>query len=456
MKPTLEQRKAASEKAGTIFEQQDVNYTLLSATDGQACANCVFYRASGFDGIDWPHCHIVQDWPDPIEPTGWCNRWEAKPEPPPPPPTVAEAIEDLAEVLGDVVNAELSEDGKREMYITPSDDLMARIRKGLSPKLTPGTNVMKDAAGQRYMFMVTSNGYRDRDQEHVATKALETYVANCWTGDDTGFIGDNDHYIWHMKELGSISDLMFADVWSGFLVELWREQPDNPIAKAFYNFVEENPDIEWGASHGFQGVLKGDTFTHIHKFESSSLPLDAAANLLTLSEVLPMNAKSKRDSFLDKLFESQFGLKGAAAMLHEGPDKLRAALEQSGIQAKSLGEGSDALKQARADAIADSAETLIGIIEVQDEFEKLLTAKDTVIDGLTSKVTGMENQLKSYDTEVKDLREIVNAGPRRAVKDGTTVVTDPAAIEAAKNQQTEWDPNFPGMNVPLEKKQPQS
>lgn len=450
-KPTPEQRKAMAEKMGWIYEQSYVNYTTLSAIQGQACANCIFYRSSGFDGVDWPHCHIVSDWPDPIEPTGWCDKWEAKPEPPPAPVDVADAIDNLADAIESAITVELSEDGRRDLYISPADGAVAALRKSLTAKLTPGLSVLKDKAGRRYLWMVTSNGYKDRDKEHVATKALEQYVKACWTGDDTAFVGDNHHYIWHVKELGSISDLMFADVWSGFLVELWREQ-DDPIAKAFYNFVERHDEIEWGASHGFQGVLKGDTFTHINKFESSSLPLDAAANLLTLSEVLPMSVKSKRDGFIDQLFKEEFGIDGAAAILHTGPDKLRDELAKKGHTAKSLGEGSDALKQARADAISANADLIIGIVEVQDDFEKQLTDGSKLIADQSKIIGDLQKQVQGYEKEVKDLREIVNAGPRRAVQDGTTVVTDPDKLKAAQEQQVEYDPNFPGMQVPLERK----
>lgn len=436
--PTPEQRNAMAEKSSAIFDQTDVNYITLSAIQGQACANCVFYQHDHYGDSDFPSCHIVRNWPDPIEPTGWCDRWEVKPEPPPPPVDVADAIDNLATAIESAITVELSDDGRRDLYITPSDGIAASLRKSITGKLKTGLSVLKDAAGRRYMFMVTSNGYKDRDKEHVATKALEAYVKACWTGDDTAFVGDNAHYIWHVKALGSISDLMFADVWSGFLVEMWREQ-DDPIAKAFYNFVERHDEIEWGASHGFQGVLKSDTFTHINKFESSSLPLDAAANLLTLSEVLPMSVKSKRDSFLDQLFKEEFGIEGAAAILHAGPDQLRAELEKKGVTAKALGEGSDALKQARADAISGNADLLISMIEVQDDFEKQLTDGNKQIADQNKTIADLQKQVQGYETEVKDLRAIVNAGPRRPIDDDSTVVTDEAALKKAKEQNADYD-----------------
>lgn len=452
---TEAQRKEHYEKMGWIYEQDVVNYVMLSQTQGQACANCIFYRSSGFDGIEWPHCHIVADYPDPIEPTGLCDRWEAKPEPPPKEPTVAEMISELAEAISGEMEMEVemaAKDDRHEYFITPSDSTVGKLRKSLTAKIAPGLKVLKDAAGQRYMWMVTSNGYRDRDQQHVATKALQEYVDDCWTGDNTAFVGQNDHYFWHWKELGSISDLKFADVWSGFLVELWREQPDNPIAKAVYNFIEDHPEIEWGSSHGFYAKLDGDTFKSIKKFESTTLPLVAAANLLTLSEVLPMNAKGARDGLLDRLFKEQFNIEGAAAMLHEGPDKLHAALESQGIQAKSLGEGNEALKQARADAIGNTADLILSIVEVQDEFDKQLGELKSGRAADQTKITALETQLAAKDAELKELRGIVNAGPRRATTDDSTVVKDEAALKAAQEQNVEYDPAFPGMKVPLEKK----
>lgn len=448
--PTPEQRKAMAEKMAWMFEQSIVNYIPLSATTGQACANCIFYRSTGFDGIEWPHCHIVADWPDPIEPTGWCDRWEAKPEPPEPEPTVAEAIEDLAVAIEGVV--EMSADETRhEYFISPADSTMGKLKKSLSSNLTPGVYILKDAAGQRWMWLTTSNGYRDRDNQHVAMKALQEYVEASWTGDNTAFIGQNDHYFWHWKQLGSISDLMFADVWNGFLVELWREQPDNPVAKAAYNFVENHPEIEWGSSQGFFGKPNGDTFKTIMKFESTTLPRDAAANLLTLSEVLPMSMKSKRDAMLDQMFKEEFGIDGAAAMLHEGVNKLKAALDAKGIQAKSLGEGSDALKQARADAIGDTADLILSMVDLQNEFEKELTEVKKERDTARGEVTAFKTQLDRYEKEVKELRDLVNAGPRRATTDSSTVVNDPEKLKAAKEQQVEYDPAYPGMNVPLDK-----
>lgn len=416
------------QKQATIFNQQQVAYVTLGTSPTERCANCAFFRDTGYDGIEYQHCHLVEAWPEPILPTGYCNEWRAKPEAPPEladtvAEAVGEAVESAVEAVIDAmpVSVELSEDGKRSVFVTPADGAMAQLQKRLRTNpLKPGVHVLKDSAGQRWLYMVTSNGYKDRDKEHVATKSLEAYVKSCFTGDDTAFVGQNDHYFWHTPELGSMSDLMHADVWSGFLVEFWREKPGDPIAKAFYNFMEDHPEIEWGASHGFDGLLKQDVFTHIHKFESSSLPLEAASNLLTLSEVLPMVEKSKRDNLLNQLFKEQFGIEDAAALLKQGPEKLRQELAAHGIEAKALGEGSDALKEARSQAVKNTAELMVSLVETQDAFDRRVEAMEKT---QADTINGLQAQVKAYEQEVKDLRAIVNAGPRRPSQDGSTEAT---------------------------------
>lgn len=273
-----------------LLTQAETNYTTLSPSGTEACANCRWFRSAAYEGQD--ACHLVDCYPLPILPTGLCDRHEEIPVPEPIPDAVVEAIEGLGETIEDMMEdmteVEMSWRGDKHYTIAPvqtSGMLDAVKRTVKRSALQSGVKMLTDKAGRRYLFMVTSNGYKDRDKEHVATKALQAYVDNSWTKDNTAFIGEQEHLIWHDDRLGSMSDLVFADVWDGFLVEIWREQ-NHPIAKAFYTYVQNHPEIKWGASHGFLGVKENDTFEHIFKRESSTLPLSAASNVLTLSEVL--------------------------------------------------------------------------------------------------------------------------------------------------------------------------
>lgn len=417
-----------------MLDQAEVNYVPLSMVKGKACANCRWFMNFG--------CFIVEgNEPEPILATGYCDRHELTPAPVPAPDiaaTIADAVVEAVETIGENITSfmpmEMSHEKERqELIIDPAPSLLTQMQNRLRREpLKDGVQILKDNAGRRYMYMITSNGYRDRDNAHVTTKAIEDYVDHCWTPDDK-FIGDNNHYIWHTKELGSISDLMFADVWSGFLVEVWREKADNPLAKGFYNYVEKHPEMEWGASQGFfasKTDKEAGVYKSIAKYESTSLPRSAAANVYTLSEVLPMIEKSKRDDFLNSFFKEEFGIEKAADLLKQGPEKLRATLADRGVEAKAL--GGDAVQKARGEAMAQAAELIVSVVEVQDAVEKQLETLTTnhtkelqLRDDKIATVEKAANmKLTQLEKEVGEIRALVNAGPRRASQDSSTTVTD--------------------------------
>ena len=57
--------------------QAETGYVPLSITTGKACANCRWFLKFG-------DCYIVEDEPEPILATAYCNRWEASAAPVPP------------------------------------------------------------------------------------------------------------------------------------------------------------------------------------------------------------------------------------------------------------------------------------------------------------------------------------------------------------------------------------
>lgn len=436
------------------LEPEDVHYVPLSVVKGKACANCRWFIAGAYPSMA---CYLVDasDMDDePIIATGLCDRWEGTPV------IVQPEVEPIPVVIVDSpAPIEMSSEKERtELIIDPSASIMTQLQNRIRRQpLKDGTHVLKDNAGQRYMFMVTSNGYRDGDNAHVTTKAIEDYVEKCWT-DDGKFIGDNSHYIWHTKELGSISDLVFADVWSGFLVEVWREKAD-PIAKGFYNYVERHPEMDWAASQGFWGSRTekaAGLYKSIAKYESTSLPRAAASNVYTLSEVLPMIEKSKRDVFLNNFFKEEFGIEDAAATLKEGPEKLRAKLADRGIEAKAL--GGDAVQKVRTEAMQGTADLILSMVEVQDQVEKqvsdLATSHATELKLRDDKITAVEKnaniKITQLEKELGEVRAIVNAPPRRPSQDSSTVV--PATDQVLKDNLPAADPVGAWLGLPMKPK----
>lgn len=148
----------------------------------------------------------------------------------------------------------------------------------------------------RLMFIVTSNAYRDREQEIVSEKALSDYVESCWNGEV--FIGDNVHLLWHDGD--PIGDIVGTEMQGPFLIEVSRErsntvinvarqgeQPLYTTIKAVWDALETAPDL--AASHRFfydEQDRKDLIYDMIVKTETSTLPRWAAANVVTLSEVV--------------------------------------------------------------------------------------------------------------------------------------------------------------------------
>jgi hypothetical protein len=153
--------------------------------------------------------------------------------------------------------------------------------------------------GLRTMHIITSNSYTDRENEVITTQALSEYVRKSWQGDT--FVGDNALHIWHDGD--PIGEIIWADMEGAFLIEVAKELPNRVIrlttdkASPFYKVKTtvkavwdalERSDVPLGASHGFKypdGAKADNTYHAIEKFETSVLPLDAAANPYTLAEV---------------------------------------------------------------------------------------------------------------------------------------------------------------------------
>lgn len=159
--------------------------------------------------------------------------------------------------------------------------------------LTGEGRVYKDSSSDklRLMMLVTSNAYRDREEEIVSQKALGGYVESCWKDGD--FVGDNPLLLWHGGE--PIGEIIYAAMEGPFLTEIARELPNQIVnversgqppvygqIKSIWDALEKESDL--GASHEF-AYLASDRDDGIYdliiKTETSVLPRAAAANILT-------------------------------------------------------------------------------------------------------------------------------------------------------------------------------
>lgn len=203
-------------------------------------------------------------------------------------------------------------------------------------ELKPGMHVVhKDNDPLRYMFIITSNSYMDRDDETITSAALKAYEDSCYPGEDV-FHCDNPLLWWHDDDV-VMGEIVAVNYSEPFLVEVAREAP-TLMAKVLWDYAEAN-EHNAGASHRF-GYLESDkqadgTYTRIFKQESTYLPeRGLAANLGTYAGVIKQMASPQSDKRIDEIFEKAAGVKNAAAMIHAKSGELDKELAARGIQHK--------------------------------------------------------------------------------------------------------------------------
>lgn len=395
---------------------------------------------------------------------------------------------------------------------------------GVFSRVKAGLTIYRAADGRRFMFIVTSNSYRDRENETIATKALQAYVDRAWAVEDK-CIPRNPLYFWHDGD--PIGDIVWADMEGPFLLEVAKERPNKTIrlttaghrwtstVKAIWDAIDKGT-YRWGASHGFRvpdGGFTDGVYKRIAKFESSVLPLDAAANPYTFAGVVD-------DMNKDKVLESLLKTPGIADKFRKGARTVKAELDKRGLEHKALdqtqfkGKLDEALAiiQQAFDKIGGAvpegfaAETLQNLVAamaggeaapaedemmdtetmagddvaadsatpIPDEEKTILAGKQLkLIDKLIRsqealvtdsndtrdamiKVAKAINPLLELPDSVKALTERLDAvekrlggAPRRASADLATIVDDKKLTEKAKEQAERYEELFPGSGIKL-------
>lgn len=396
--------------------QAEVNFK-SHAPDNMTCATCRFQYEDGM-------CYIIENTPDDVTAKSVCDRHEPKPGAP--------AVEPKPESA-----PEPQPDADQAIYAAPKDTtFLQKISQKVVGGLKPGSTVIRAKDGKRYMFIVTSNSYEDRESETLTTKSLERWVNSCWPADDY-FHTSNKQLVWHHDAL-EVGDIVWADMAGPFLLEVARERP-GIIAKTAYDYYEST-DEALGASHRFAYPTSqrddDGTYHVIDKLETSTLPRKAAANLLTFSGVLPMD--TARNEHLDKMF----GIEGVAELLKKGPDYLEAALEAKGIQHKSedtpdaMPEPAQKTEQAENNFATLVVKLTEGLADILGEFDSLKTSVDKAL----ADAAETRQQEKAADTARLDALEVENKALREAMNESPRVTlsgpeADKAKAEIDKQQQ---------------------
>ena len=233
----------------------------------------------------------------------------------------------------------------KSFIATPRTDptLMERFRSLFKSELKPGQYIIKSDDSSRYMFIITSNSYIDRDDETITSKALSAYEASCYPGEGL-FHCDNPFVWWHDDDV-PMGEIVAVNYSEPFLVEVAKELP-SPTVRVLWDFAETNGDNA-GASHrfGYRDEDRQDdgTYDYIVKQESSYLPdRNLAANIMTYAGVIDKNmSTSQSDKRLNDIFSAATGgkIQDAAAKIHAKSGELDKELAKLGITHKAKADG---------------------------------------------------------------------------------------------------------------------
>jgi hypothetical protein len=418
--------------------QNEVNYTPLTPDQTRLCGGCRWFN-SHYEAEQNGACHLIDNWPLEVVSTGYCDRWEAIPvfEPTQTPMEVV-----IVDDLTDKEHHDHAAD-QRIVYAAPDSNqesilkaIVDKIRRGIRP----GQMVMKVADGQRLMLIVTSNSYQDREGETLKTQALKEDVDRHWTGDDATFMTNNPLLYWHDDDI-VLGDIVWADMIGPFYTELARESA-SPVSKHYFDWREQHPDEKWGASHRFAYFrnhrTSGGDFNRIFKRETSTLPLKDAANVGTLSEVIPMSSNRS------KKFDEIMGLDGAHDILKtEGLDALVKRLQAAGVEHKAL--DAEPPADAFAKLVVDMADDLASLDERVEKAVGELAAQQKAY---ADKNTELADSVKAVNELIGRLNERIEAAPRRASQDSSTVIEKNELSKEVADLMMVKDPVFGMIHPP--------
>lgn len=368
---------------------------------------------------------------------------------------------------------------------TPSADrgLLQKMMSWWKSDMKPGIRVVrKEANAPRYMFIITSNSYEDREKETITSAALKAYEDSCYPGEGL-YHNDNPLLWWHDDDvvMGRIVAVNYSEP---FLIEVAEEAP-TLMAKVLWDYAEQNGD-DAGASHRF-GYHRTDkqadgTYTRIFKQESTYLPeRGLAANLGTYAGVMKM-ASAQSDARLDQIFEQVAGIKNASQKIHAKSGDLEKELAAAGISHKALPdmkkpveadaaakpEGDPAKDEEKIDAapnidkfmtfvnqmyalMMDMVDAQTGQMEQMGEFAK---AMKTLTDTRTTEQAAEKAHTQTLETQLNALAQRVEITEKRLAlqprsvtqEKGSTPEAIKAAVDAAqtaqKNGQLQHVPGF--------------
>lgn len=252
--------------------QSETNYQPAGQQGNKACSSCRFYLRDGWDGV--PSCHLIENWPEPIEPNGLCDRHEfAQPPQMEVEPVPVVIVEPTIEL----------EDSSEMMSLSVPKSLFGRIKDFISGAITksapapieqPAFKVFKTADGKMAWVARYTGKFIDREDEILADQAHEDYVQRV----QSGAVPMPELWMWH-AEGTKHGNAVYVWKAGGFVCATGMIDDTEPGRRAFAYYEKNAGKIK--LSHMFHfppeakinGVYTKYTFTR----EITTLPDGAEA-----------------------------------------------------------------------------------------------------------------------------------------------------------------------------------
>jgi hypothetical protein len=403
------------QKMFSLPTQQEANYSPAGGTTDHACSNCRFFLRDGWDGQ--PRCHLIENWPEPIEPNGVCSRHETKTE------TIDLGTPIAVVLVEPPINIEYD---SASMALSLPKSIAQRVTefaKSLLPRATPeppAFQVFKAANGRKAWISRHTGKWVDRENEILAEKSHEAYVERV----QKGSVPAPELWMWHAK---GTKHGQAVTVWkSGGFVLAAGYFDDTPAGnKAFDYYQKHSGTIKLSHMFHYPTETKVDgVYYEYNTIEITTLPDGAEAfpytnfqeiNTMALPEAAErmiaealgedvLNAARAQDSKAEKDTKALDGL-GVASKgydKYEGSPLVEAAAKMTDLETR-LKTAEEALKQ-----VTDLSAAVLAMNEsikrLTDEVETSRSAENKALEQVNdlTKRLAEQTELAAPASQSKD------------------------------------------------------
>lgn len=409
--------------------QAETSYVTVSTKRGTACANCRWFSKD-----DGGYCHLIENYPAEILPTGYCERHEALPDAEPvevePVPVVIVEAEGMMEAsTGGLIEQpkkliDVGEPGP-ELIVPKGKGFINKAVEFVTSKLTLGSKAPAlpgfEVQGNRWVAW-WSNNLEDREGEFFPAKAIDEYIARV----DMGIVPMPELWDWHIPGTRhGQADVLFRH---GHFVVAGGTFDDTPQAKAAMKDYQKHPH-KYAVSHGFK--YNPDKFTEnaywqFNTFEISPLPVGKEANPYTkFEEVAPVLTDEKKAYLREK-----YGAEIADSLIAK-TEEANKAVEELGVAYKDFTPVTDNPAAVAVEAVKGAEQSLMELVGAVIEDNVFVTKSVTeALQALTTERearAALQSTLTEQAQQIKALQDELKLSPRAASSAVETALSDEEA-----------------------------